>query len=94
MHTIPLEDGSWFYPSAEETLDGAGLCTILDEYIRRRRETIGKYIDGRPILHKCQNMGATHSFGSRIVRWELPRITVDLGLPGLSSMSSSSFTLN
>ena len=92
-HICPLEDGSWFYPSTDEVLESAGLETI-DEYIRRRRETIGKYIENRPIFRKCIEMGSTQTWSSRIVWWKLPRVQVDLGLPGLSSISSSSFSLN
>jgi hypothetical protein len=36
------KEGEWIYPKSEEVLKKAGVLTILEEYIQRRRETIMK----------------------------------------------------
>ena len=51
-HISKLEDGTWEYPSSVEVLEEAGLYSI-HEYIRRRNETITKYIRERPIYTQC-----------------------------------------
>ena len=51
-HIRKLEDGTWEYPSSVEVLEEAGLYSI-HEYIRRRNETITKYIRERPIYTQC-----------------------------------------
>jgi hypothetical protein len=42
-------DGTWIHPASDEILKSTGLCTI-QEYIRRRRETILKYTNKTQII--------------------------------------------
>ena len=67
-HIRPRADGSWEYPSTEVVLRDAGLFSI-DEYIRRRRNTIWDYAYHRPIFRECRNTRFVHS--NKVVWWKL-----------------------
>ena len=43
-----LRSGQWIYPKSEAVLKAAGLQTI-EYYIGKRRNTVAKYITGRPV---------------------------------------------
>ena len=45
--------GAWEYPSVEASLKEAGLATVED-YVRRRRSTIARWIVDRPIYEACK----------------------------------------
>ena len=85
-HIKQLEDGTWEHPSTEDVLQEAGLFTI-DEYIRRRRESVRRFVQGRPIFEACRRSQLVDSNIKRVVWWELPFSEVDLQLPSLSSTS-------
>ena len=45
-------DGEWIYPNIMETLEQAGLLP-MDELIRRRAQTVLKFVQERPIYKRC-----------------------------------------
>jgi hypothetical protein len=49
------EEGEWICPKSEEVLKKAGVLTIEEEYIQRRRETILKKAQTRDIYGKCKS---------------------------------------
>ena len=71
-HIRNLEDGTWSCPPTKEVLEEAGLEEI-DEYIRRRRQTVRRLVRHRPIyeayrLSKALCTNAVH----KTVWWRLP----------------------
>ena len=80
------EDGTWEYPHTEEVLESAGLFSI-DEYIRRRRASVYKFMSGREILVSCRNSILKDTNVSRLVWWKLPIVSEECELPSLSSGS-------
>ena len=85
-HIRQLEDGTWVHPSTEAVLEEAGLYTI-DEYIRRRRVSVRRFVRGRPIFEACRRSQLLDSNRKRVVWWELPSSETDLQIPTLSSSS-------
>ena len=86
-HIRQLENGTWEYPPTEEVLEGAGLFTI-DDYISKRRETVGRFIRGRPIYYRCLRSRTRDTNINRIVWWNLNSLEPSLGLPSLSTSMS------
>ena len=70
----------------EAVLEEAGLYTI-DEYIRRRRVSVRRFVRGRPIFEACRRSQLLDSNRKRVVWWELPSSETDLQIPTLSSSS-------
>jgi hypothetical protein len=62
-------DGVWVYPSTKETLEEAGLWTI-EEYIRRRKETVSDFAKGRAIYRRCMESTSLSSSPNQLVWWE------------------------
>ena len=87
-HIRKLEDDTWEYPPTAEVLEKSGLFTI-DEYIRRRRETVWKFTSGRPIYAACCGAQVRERNHNRIVWWNLTNLPATLNLPGFSSTSGS-----
>jgi hypothetical protein len=69
-HIRPNEDGSWTCPRSIDVLQEAGLCTI-DEYIDRRRETVARFVEERPIYQKCLRSRALSTNVNKVVWWRL-----------------------
>ena len=69
-HIRPLENGEWFYPSTADVLSEAGLFTI-DEYIQRRRDTIWRFVQPRPIYNACIRSIPFSSNVNKVVWWRL-----------------------
>ena len=66
-HIRQNADGTWFHPPTEGVLEEAGLRTI-DEYIRRRRDTVRHFVRFRPIYEVCRQSTA---ISNRAVWWKL-----------------------
>ena len=64
-------DGSWTYPSSAEVLEKAGLHTIA-HYMEVRRNTILKFLVGRPIHKLCLDAVRKRGSCSRQFWWEQP----------------------
>ena len=61
------QDGRWRYTSAASAREKAGFLT-MEEYIRRRQNTVPQYIATRSILDLCE--GSERAPGARIgMRW-------------------------
>jgi len=69
-HIRPLENGEWFYPSTADVLNEAGLFTI-DEYIQRRRDTIWRFVQPRPIYNACIRSIPFSNNVNKVVWWRL-----------------------
>ena len=69
-HIRQNEDGTWFHPPTDGVLEEAGLRTI-DEYIRRRRDTVRNFVRFRPIYEVCRQSTA---ISNRAVWWKLDSI--------------------
>jgi len=60
-------NGEWVYPPIASVLDDCGMCTI-EEYILRRRETVGRWVSTRPVFELCQ--AAERQTGSpQVLKW-------------------------
>ena len=62
-------DGTWTYPDNEETLEIAGLFPIR-EYVARRRHTIMRYVQERPIWEHCQTSAPVATAPNKKVWWK------------------------
>ena len=69
-HIRQRDDGSWFCPPTADVLNRAGLETI-DEYIRRRRETVRNFVRPRPLYQACIQSRALSTNVHRVVWWQL-----------------------
>ena len=61
-------DGTWTYPNNAKTLEVAGLFPIR-EYIARRRRTILRYVQSRPIWEHCQTSAPAATAPNKKVWW-------------------------
>ena len=52
-HIRQNKDGTWVHPPTADVLEEAGLETI-DEYIKRRRDTVRRFVMFRPIYDICR----------------------------------------
>ena len=68
LHIKKTSDGNWICPSTEEVLEKAGLLT-LEEYIRKRRDTVRSFVMHRPIYRACQRSAVRYT--KRTVWWKL-----------------------
>ena len=60
-------DGKWIYTSAATTREEAGFLA-MEEYIRRRQNTVAQYIATRSLLDLCE--GLERAPGARVgMRW-------------------------
>ena len=66
-HIRKNADGTWTCPPSADVLERAGLLT-LDDYIRRRRDTVQEFTRFRPIYELCRTSAAT---GNRTIWWKL-----------------------
>jgi len=66
-HIRQNADGTWFHPPTDDVLEEAGLRTI-DEYIRRRRDTVRNFVRFRPIYEVCRRSTAINN---KAVWWKL-----------------------
>jgi hypothetical protein len=62
-------DEVWHYPSSSETLKQAGLEPI-EEYIRRRKETIMKFAEKREVYAACVASTPLASNPNQLVWWD------------------------
>ena len=69
-HIRQREDGTWDCPPTNEVLESAGLESV-DEYIRRKRHTVRRYIRHRPIYEACKRSRALSSNVNKILWWKL-----------------------
>ena len=69
QHIRQNEDGTWTYPSSKNVLEMAGLCTI-QEYIKRRRNTVIKYAKSRFIYRQCEDSKILASNPNQAVWWK------------------------
>ena len=67
-HIQELPDGSYVCPPTEEVLEEAGLWP-LEEYIKRRRDTINGYVATRPIYERCVQSTALSTVSRRSTWW-------------------------
>ena len=56
-HIRQLEDGSWYHPPTDDVLEEAGLETV-DTYIKRRRDTVRRFVLYRPLYRECRRSNA------------------------------------
>ena len=56
-HIRQFKDGTWHYPSSDGVLREA-ILFIIKEYIRRRRRTVGNFVEERPMLEACKQSTA------------------------------------
>ena len=66
-HIRQNADGSWFCPPTTGVLEEAGLETV-DEYIKRRRDTVRNFVMFRPLYDICRQSTA---ITNRAVWWKL-----------------------
>ena len=72
-----LERGEWVYPPIEPVLREAGLFT-MEEYVLRRRRTLAPYISDRPILQHCRDAARLSGTPTRTTFWwEQPEVVVN-----------------
>ncbi len=64
-------NGVWEYPSSKDVLEECGLRTI-ENYIRKRRDTIAIYVATRPILEACRQGDRQRGSMPRQWWWEQP----------------------
>ena len=69
-HIRPLEDGSWYCPPTVDVLEDAGLQTV-EEYIRRRRQTVRSFTRHRPLYEACRRSKALATNINKAVWWKL-----------------------
>jgi hypothetical protein len=69
-HIRPNADGTWTCPSSAEVLEEAGLHTI-DEYIQKRRDTVSRFVQNRPIYQQCLRSRALSTNVNKVVWWRL-----------------------
>ena len=67
MHIRKNRDGTWTCPSSKDVLEKAGLKP-LEEYIRKRRDTVRNFVMHRPIYRACQR---SIVLSKRTVWWKL-----------------------
>jgi hypothetical protein len=65
-----LADGTWFYPPTEEVLEDAGLKSI-DQYIRRRRQTVRGFVRHRPLYEARRQLRALSTNENKTIWWWL-----------------------
>jgi hypothetical protein len=70
-HIRPLPDGTWQLPPTEEVLEQCGLYTI-EEYIKRRRNTVLNFVKEREIYGRCLDAGPVFGNPNQVVWWKLP----------------------
>ena len=70
QHVQQVDDNEWFFSCMEEVLGEAKLET-LDEYIRRRWETITPFVRTRPIFDACLNSTGGGGSPRKLVWWQL-----------------------
>ncbi len=68
-HIRQKSDGEWILPCSEEVLAKCGMFSI-EEYIRRRKQTIENYVVRRPIYQTCLSSIASAGFVNQKVWWE------------------------
>ena len=61
--------GAWVYPKSADVLAAARLHPI-EYYIAKRRETVLKAIEGRPLLEECRRAERLRGSPSRQYWWE------------------------
>ena len=66
-HIRQLEDGSWYHPPTGDVLEEAGLETV-DTYIKRRRDTVRRFVLYRPLYRECLRSNA---ISAKAVWWKL-----------------------
>ena len=66
-HIRQREDGSWFHPPTDDVLEEAGLETV-DTYIKRRRDTVRRFVVYRPLYRACLRSNA---ISAKAVWWKL-----------------------
>ena len=69
QHIRQNDDGTWTYPSSENVLGMAGLCTI-QECIKSRRDTVMKYARSRFIYRQCEESKTLASYPNQAVWWK------------------------
>jgi hypothetical protein len=69
-HIRQDDDGVWHCPPTADVLNQAGLETI-DEYIRRRRETVRGFVRPRPLYQLCIRSRALSTNVHKVVWWKL-----------------------
>lgn len=72
QHIRQNPDETWTCPSSEIVLEQAGLWTI-QQYIKRRRNTVEPYARSRPIYQRCETSQPLASSPNQLVWWQLPR---------------------
>ena len=63
-----LPDGSWITPRSRGTLREAGLWCV-EKYIHRRKATLQKYAENRPILRACKETQPSSSNPNHLIWW-------------------------
>lgn len=71
QHIRQNPDESWTCPSSKTVLKQAGLWTI-QEYIQRRRSTVLRFAQSRPIYQRCVASRPLSSCPSQRVWWQTP----------------------
>jgi len=69
-HIRFLEDGSWYCPPTVDVLENAGLQTV-EEYIRRRRQTVQSFTRHRSLYEACRQSKALATNINKAVWWQL-----------------------
>jgi len=69
QHIRQNADGTWTCPSSKDVLEQAGLWTI-QEYIKRRRNTVMKYAESRFIYRQCVASKPLASNPNQLVWWK------------------------
>ena len=66
-HIRQLKDGSWYHPPTDDVLEEAGFETV-DTYIKRRRNTVRRFVIDRPLHRECLRSNA---ISTKAVWWKL-----------------------
>ena len=69
-HIRQREDGTWIIPASKEVLQEAGLFEI-DEYIRRRREYLRRYVEETGLLDRYRFAPPCYTSNKQVVWWNL-----------------------
>jgi len=69
-HIRLLEDGSWYCPPTVDVLEDTGLQTV-QEYIRRRRQTVQSFTRHRLLYESCRQSKALATNINKAVWWHL-----------------------
>jgi len=64
------KDGSWYCPPTVDVLEDVGLQTV-EEYIRRRRQTVQSFTRHRPLYEACRRVKALATNINKAVWWQL-----------------------